>query len=299
MQEQAAITYQCINPACGHALPRLVKYCPYCGTPQQAGAVRPMPPPVSVTAVPVAPASVPEAAAPTARPAPIVPPPSAPAPAPPPPQARPVPVAAPPPQRQPMHWIWWVVGVGLLWMAWVAARPTAHKLNGRIDAAITLAQECKGKEAQSELIALRATRATPAQLQRLQTALNAAASACSRKLARDKAWADASNAIDGALASSSIEKARARLAMFTRRWGDDDDTAAARKRIDAAKAPAAVSSATRDSASNLMAEAERDMARGNYKGAIDKMDACVAMVEAGARDCIALRARAQRLYQGL
>lgn len=296
--------YHCTNPACAHALAREVNFCPYCGMPQHAGAkspMRPAPPVDTPTAVPE-PVRVPEVVAPTARPAPFVAPPvTSPPPAPTPPPARPAPVPAAPPQREALHWIWWLVGIGLLWLAWITARPAAHKLDSRIDAAIALAQECRGKEAQSELIALRATRATPAQLQRLQTALNEAASTCSRKLARDKAWADASNAIETALASSSVERARTRLAAFTRRWGDDEDTAAAKKRIDAAKAPppSAPSAQSRDSASNLMTEAERDIARGNYKGAVDKMDACVAMVDAANRDCIALRAKAQRLYQGL
>jgi hypothetical protein len=146
----------------------------------------------------------------------------------------------------------------------------------------------------------------------VQTALNGAATSCERKRQRDKAWVDASSAIDAALDASAVERARTRLATFTRRWGEDDETAAARKRIDAARreqdpapapaaAPARVTSreTARESAQNLMTEAERDISRGNYKGAIDKMEACVGMVDAGNRDCIALKARAARLYQGL
>lgn len=215
-----------------------------------------------------------------------------------------------PPERQRLHWIWWLAGLGLLWLAWVAARPAAHRIDGRIDSAIDLAQACKGRQAQSELIALRAAHAKPEQLQRLQTALNEAAGACERKRLREKAWADASGAIETALASSALERARARLATFTRRWGDDADTAAMKSRIDAARrdqappaaaVPAAPPARTDsgESASNLMSEAERDISRGNYKGAIDKMDACVGMVDAGNRDCKELKARAERLYQGL
>lgn len=307
MQAQESLTYQCINTTCGHLMPRLVKFCPYCGTPQQAGGARPVST-APVIDVPVV--AIPAAAATVAPPAPVqpepvtvVPPVAVPPPVPPTaPVQRPVTAAAMPPQGAPLHWIWWLAGLGVLWLAWVAARPAAHKLDARIDAAIVLAQECKGKQAQSELIALRATRATPAQLQRLQTALNDAATACTRKQARGKAWTDASNAIDAALESSAPDKARARLATFTRRWGEDDDTRAARGRIDAARreptaAPAPALS--RESATNLMDEAERDIARGNYKGAIDKMDTCVGMVDASNRDCIALRSKAQRLYQGL
>ena len=315
MQEEASITYHCINSACGHGMPRVVNFCPYCGTPQQAGRVRPAP--VQV-AVPVA-APVPAESPVTAAPPVWTPPPPPPSPAqparqafvPPTPPVRAAPTPAAPPQRPPLHWGWWLIGAGLLWLAWIVARPATHKIDSRIDAAIDMAQACKGKQAQSELIALRATRATPKQLQRLQTALNDAASTCERKRVREKAWADASSAIDAALASSAAERARSRLAAFTRRWGEDADTAAAKTRIEAARrtqaspapepapSPSLSRQASQESASNLIEEAERDISRGNYKGAIDKMDACVSMVDAGNRACMALKAKAQRLYQGL
>jgi len=303
------MNHKCINPACAHALARLVKFCPYCGTPQQGGVPRPnTPAPVLVTKpAPVqAPVHAPEEA--TVQPAAFAPPPVPPRPQPQPPQppqpARAGGAPAVPPQRAPLHWIWWAAGLAVLWLAWIAARPATYKIDARIDAAIALAQDCKGKQAQTELIALRSARATPAQLQRLQTALNQAAGTCERKRVRDKAWADASSAIDAALDASAVDRARARLAAFTRRYGEDDDTAAAKKRIDAARrAPAAVAApareATGESAQNLIAEAEREISRGNYKGAIDKMEACVDMVDAGNRDCRALKARAERLYQGL
>ena len=301
------MNYQCIHPACGHALARVVKFCPYCGTPQQGGLARPVKPVPIVVPVPEpVPVPVQEPEETTAHPAAFTPPPVQPQPA---AQPQPEPVRAGatpavPPQRQPLHWIWWVAGLALLWLAWITARPAAYKLDARIDDAIGLAQECKGKQAQTELIALRATRATPAQLQRLQTALNQAASTCERKRVRDKAWVDASSAIDSALDASAVDRARARLATFTRRYGEDAETAAVKKRIDAAKrepaaAPAPSREASGESARNLMAEAEREISRGNYKGAIDKMDTCVGMVDAGNRDCKALKARAERLYQGL
>jgi hypothetical protein len=304
------MNYKCINPACAHALARVVKFCPYCGTPQQGGVARPgIPAPVTAPVTPPPPVQAPEEA--TVHPAVFTPPPVA---APPPqPAAQPAfqpnparagATPAVPPRRASLHWIWWVAGLAVLWLAWIAARPATYKIDARIDAAVALAQDCKGKQAQTELIALRSSRATPAQLQRLQTALNQAAGTCERKRVRDKAWADASNAIDTALAASAVDRARARLATFTRRYGEDDETAAAKKRIDAARrapaaAPAPSKEASSESAQNLMAEAEREISRGNYKGAIDKMETCVDMVDAGNRDCKALKARAERLYQGL
>jgi hypothetical protein len=301
------MNHKCINPACAHALARVVKFCPYCGTPQQGGVARPATPAPERVTPPPPPVQPPEEA--TVHPAAFTPPPVQPTP--PQPAAQPAfqpnpartgATPAAPPRRAPLHWIWWVAGLAVLWLAWIAARPATYKVDARIDAAIALAQDCKGKQAQTELIALRSSRATPAQLQRLQTALNQAAGTCERKRVRDKAWADASNAIDTALAASAVERARARLATFTRRYGEDDETAAAKKRIDVAKrapAPAPSKEASSESAQNLMAEAEREISRGNYKGAIDKMETCVDMVDAGNRDCKALKARAERLYQGL
>ena len=294
-------TYQCINANCGHAMPRVVTYCPYCGTPQRAGAVRPVTVTTVAAVAPAVAAAVPEPV--TAIPQPQ--PPQFVSPVPPVPPVRVPPAPALPPQRAPLHWGWWLIGVGLLWLAWMIARPASHKLDTRVDTAIAMAQACKGKQAQSELIALRAARATPAQLQRLQAALNAASTSCERTRLRDKAWLDASNAIDTALAASAPERARTRLATFIRRWDEDADTAAARARIDAARrdqaapASAPTRAANQESASNLITEAERDIGRGNYKGAIDKMETCVGMVDAGNRDCLALKAKAEKLYQGL
>jgi len=60
-------------------------------------------------------------------------------------------------------------------------KPTAARIERRMNDAITLAKECKPKEAQDELIALRKTRATKEQLRKVQDALNAAATACTRE----------------------------------------------------------------------------------------------------------------------
>jgi hypothetical protein len=93
-----------------------------------------------------------------------------------------------PPGRQPIRLRWWIVALVVLWGVWLWAKPSAQKIDRRIDAAIALARDCKGKEAQDELIALRAGRATTQQLERLQRALNEASSACTRKRQRAGAW---------------------------------------------------------------------------------------------------------------
>jgi hypothetical protein len=135
--------------------------------------------------------------------------------------------------RQPIRLRWWIVALAVLWGVWLWAKPSAKKIERRIDAAIVLAQQCKGKQAQDELIALRSGRATPEQLERLQRALNEASNACTRKRQRAGAWTEARGSIESALDTGSVERARTRLQAFTKRWGEDDETRALKARIDA------------------------------------------------------------------
>ncbi|WP_075793110.1 hypothetical protein [Massilia putida] len=273
MQDEAI--YRCINAACARGMPRRVNYCPYCGTAQQPGASAPAQDDGRVRrdgAVATAAAAGTEAAAglpgwsdaPTAGRAPetarAATPPAAAKPAPTPSatafghSGRPVeaataapergrgipwpPPPAPPdkpPGRQPIRLRWWIVALAVLWGVWLWAKPSAQKIDRRIDAAIALAQSCQGKQAQDELIALRASRATPAQLERLQRALNEASNACTRKRQRASAWSEARGAVESALAAGNAERAHSRLQAFTKRWGEDDDTRALKIRVDAAR----------------------------------------------------------------
>jgi len=153
-----------------------------------------------------------------------------PRPPPPPPGQQP---ADRPAGRQPIRLRWWIVALAVLWGVWLWAKPSAQKIERRIDAAIVLAQQCKGKQAQDELIALRSSRATPEQLERLQRALNEASNACTRKRQRASAWSEARGSIESALDAGSVERARTRLQAFTKRWGEDDETRALKARIDA------------------------------------------------------------------
>jgi hypothetical protein len=246
-----------------------VNFCPYCGTAQQEGIVRgdaaahAAPPSQGVRldkpaqAVPAAAAATAaaSAAAPRAeaKPPPNAAPPaptSAPAPAPPAPMPTPRPapgIPLPPrpsspgvrassngaPQRKPVRLRWWLLALALLWAVWLVANPGKRRIEAQMDKAIGLATACKPREAQSELIALRKTRATPDQLQHVQQVLNDAAADCTRKRQRDKAWREAKTAVESALAASSFDKARQRLRTFTRRWGEDDASRAMREKIEA------------------------------------------------------------------
>lgn len=145
------------------------------------------------------------------------------------------PLDAHPPQRKPIRLRWWVLALAVLWGVWLMAKPSARKIDRRIDAAIALAHQCKGSEAQAELIALRKSSATPEQLQRLQQGLNDEAAICTRRRQRAAAWEETSAAAESALASAGWEKARTRLNAFIRRWGEDDRTRALKARIEDAR----------------------------------------------------------------
>lgn len=140
---------------------------------------------------------------------------------------------ASPPRREPVRLRWWLLALAALWAIWLMAKPTNRRIEAQMEKAIALAAECKLREAQSELIALRATKATPEQLQQVQKSLNDASAACTRKRLRDKAWREARTAVESAVSAAAFERARARLRAFTRRWGEDDATRAMKQEIDA------------------------------------------------------------------
>jgi hypothetical protein len=222
-----------------------VNYCPFCGTSQSTGLPRPRDAPAQspVSIAKPAPQPVPVAAAPAPAPA-VAPSPAATR------QAPRAAAPAAPPQREPVRLRYWLLALGLLWLIWITQRPATEKIDARIDSAIALANSCRAAEAQGELIALNDSKATPAQLQRLQAALNAADAACERKRPRTRS---------------------------------------------AAKPARPLASQQAQSARNLIADARRALALGNYKAASDKMEVCAAMVDADNRECSALKARADRL----
>lgn len=144
------------------------------------------------------------------------------------------PIAARPARRKPVQLRWWILALAILWAVWLLAKPSPKKIERQIEHAAALARECKGSEAQAELIALGRSRATPEQLERLQKTLNDQSAICTKRRQRNKAWGEASTAAEAALDAGSPEKARTRLQGFIRRWGEDDKTRALKGRIDEA-----------------------------------------------------------------
>lgn len=207
MQEQV---YRCIHAACARPLPRKVDFCPYCGTGQHAGVNNP--------------AHTRPAATPYVHPAP----PAkgwgrkgAPAPAP----AR--------RERGPVKLRWWIGLLAIVLGLWMWDKP--RKIEARVERALALGAECKLNEAQAELIALRSSRATPEQLQRLQQGLNKASSDCERKQQRAKAWRDTVVEVDRAIDDATFIKAQQRLQGFVRKWGEDGDTRSLKEKIGSAR----------------------------------------------------------------
>lgn len=141
------------------------------------------------------------------------------------------PSPAQPPRRAPIRLRWWIAALVVLWVIWTMVRPEGSRIERRMDRAVALAVECKAREAQDELIALRNTRATPEQLRQVQQSLNKAAADCTRAEQRARAWEEATGAIKKLRRARSYDKALARLAVFTKRWGEDDQTRALRLEI--------------------------------------------------------------------
>ena len=317
MNLQDQVIYRCIHAACARPLPRRVNFCPYCGTGQHDGVVNPahvarpaqaeyreavMPDAPAVSAAETAPV-------PPALPEPVVMAkaeavaPSAPAPGPARKQA-----AAPPPRREPVRMRYWLIALLSLWLIWLYARPSTNKIEARIASATKASEECRFNDAQSELIALRMTKATREQLTRLQGVINAAYQGCEKKKLRLKAWDETSAAVESALAAADFVKAQARLAQFTRRYGDDDATRQLKEKIAAQRAAAPPPppplermapspTETAQSVRNLIDEAERALAAGNYKKASDKLETCITMVDTGNRECAAFKVHADRMQR--
>ena len=136
-----------------------------------------------------------------------------------------------PPRRAPIRLRWWIAALVVLWLIWMMVRPEGSRIERRMDRAVALAVECKAREAQDELIALRGTRATSEQLRQVQQSLNKAAADCTRAEQRARAWNEATGAIKKLRRARAYDKALARLSVFTKRWGEDDQTRALRLEI--------------------------------------------------------------------
>jgi hypothetical protein len=203
-----------------------------------------------------------------------------------------------------------------LWLIWLYTKPETKKIESRIENAITASKECRFNDAQSELIALRMTKATPEQLARLQSAISEAGPACNKKKAREKAWDDTREAVENLLGAGEFSKAQARLNKFTDRYREDDETRKLKARISQQRADAAPvalpvpageelppprpvrsPTATAQSVRNLIDEADRALRAGDYTTASEKLEICMTMVDEGNRECAAFKVHADRMQR--
>jgi len=65
----------------------------------------------------------------------------------------------------------------------------------------------------------------------VQQSLNKAAADCTRAEQRARAWRDTSGAVQKLRRARTYDKALARLGVFTKRWGEDEQTRALRQDI--------------------------------------------------------------------
>jgi hypothetical protein len=240
--------YRCINEACARGHPRQVNFCPYCGMRQHAAVPLPRADPVTVAAAVVdekpAMSSTQIAAAlerlNKTRAIKVPPVDTNGAASAPQPTQTATPAAGSasrPPLREPIGAGTWILVALVLAAIWYLSKPSdaSKRHETRVEQALALTTECKLEQARAELASLRADKASAAQLRRLQDGIVAASAGCERKRQRNRAWTVLRPVLESALQTGDIERADSRLAAFTKKWGEDDDTRDWDKRIDLKK----------------------------------------------------------------
>lgn len=313
------VIYRCIHAACARGLPRKVNFCPYCGTGQHDGVTNPahiarpaqaqyheaepvQPKPPAPPAVPPAPL---QAAAPVPAASQALVPPAATAP----PKASAAAgrgTAASPPRREPVRLRWWLVALATLWVIWLYARPAPDKVAQHIKNAREAMAECRLDDAGSEFNALLVTKATKKQRDELQQEIRKATTRCEKKEGRVTSWKNTVAAVQALLEAEDFAGAQNRLAEFTGRWNEDPDTRALKQRIAAQKKaagppiferPVRTTDNRAQSVRNLIDEAERALARGDYEAASNTLETCIAMVDADTGDCKSYKVHADSMVE--
>ena len=179
----------------------------------------------------------------------------------------------------------------------------------RIQKAIDLAvPACEKKrqraKAWSEASSAIGTALQSSNFEAAQTRLNV----YTRRWGSDADASEAEGRIDAGLGAQLLDQAESCLKSGDHVCTQQKSAAAERlrrpeleSRIAAVRAAQALASAqaqnAAQSAHNLVLEANHEMAITNYKGAIDKMEICATMVDAGNAECAALKAKAERLQK--
>lgn len=268
------VIYQCVNMSCARSLPRRVNYCPYCGINQSTALPRAVEGRSHVSDA--------SPAAQTMQSAHVSP-------------------AAAAPERISM-----------------VKPPSAETLSGAastapVDAGAAVPPSASpspspGVSAAPPTAAAPPTR-RPIQLRWWLLALGAlwliwisqrpSTARLDARVDKAVALAQACKSNDAQAELIALRKTAATAQQLARLQAALDDADASCRRGARSKAP--VKSGARPAAQpsqsvrNLVADARASMARGDYRAAADKMEVCVAMVDANTRECVELKARAERL----
>jgi hypothetical protein len=219
----------------------------------------------------------------------------------------------------------------VLWLIWTWTKP--EKFAERVEQAVTLASVCNTAEARKQLAALEADNASARQLERVRAALASAQPACAPR-SHPRAGGDAATggktgtgtrphaqASRRSETTSGVEAARRREgtsgAQASRRPESLFGTPAPRRaqsgqraadvnsqygssgsRVAAGMAaPPTQASPSAQSARNLIVDARRLIAGGNYRAAIDRMEVCTSMLDTVPAECRTLRVHAEYLQE--
>jgi hypothetical protein len=233
-----------------------------------------------------------------------------------------------PPGPRPIRkrtWLMILMALAAIWL-FAKPRPPEKAFAGQVDEAMVMIDSCKLEPARAALSSLKAAKAPPAQLARVQNALREAGPVCLKKRARDK--------IDGARAAALLDQADACLARKDRVCLESRLLAAEKLQrpelapriaalrealsklleatvLEAPPAAAAgmppallpqpqVMSTTptqqvQQQLRTTLAAARQDMAQSNYQAAADRLGACAAVLDTGDSECRRLKQQAERL----
>lgn len=145
---------------------------------------------------------------------------------------------AKPPMREPIGVSTWLLVAAILAVIWYLAKPAneQERIDQHAEQALALMADCKLEAARAEVSAMRAAKAGDLQIKKANEAIASAVKTCEMKRQRARAWTELTAALETALQSGAVERADARLAAFTKKFGADDATRDWDKRIDAKKA---------------------------------------------------------------
>ena len=142
-----------------------------------------------------------------------------------------------PPPRPPVRLRTWIAAAVALAGIWFVNKPADKPASvaEQVEAATALAAQCDLDGARSALAVLKSAKAPAAQIKRLQASITKSAASCDRQQQRAQAWTALQDSVKQALDAGKPELAATRLAIYVKRWGDENSTFGVVKVIQGAK----------------------------------------------------------------